>query len=187
MANRTLSGAIQEMINNIDDVCREVALRSSKKITKDLLEKAESIVDKYYSYKKGSYTKYGRTYQLYDIYRTNKPRARKSAKGGYVASAVLTFDENELEYHSNSKKHKKSGEAWENGGDVENSYVFNELFLEGMHPWYSGSPVNDNSYTLIQHGVNVNEEFERYQQKYDELYLKDYLNDIIVDIANSYL
>lgn len=180
----TFSDAIKDMMKNVDKVSREVAQKVSEKMTVDIANKTQDILDKYYSYKKGSYTKSGRTYQLYEMYETDLPKAVK-ASGGYIARGRVKFDPNILEYHSNSSKHNGDS-PWSSGGDVESSYVYDELFFEGKHPWYSGAPYNDGSYTLIKHGVNVGKAFKDFDNKYDDQYLHDYFNSIVAKTMQKY-
>lgn len=172
-----LSDAIQDIIKNIDIANKEISQKVSERMTEDLLKKTKDIIDEYYSYKKGSYTKYGRTYQLYEFYNAKIPKARKFKKG-YIARGTIVFDPSKLEYHSNSSDLYK---------DVDSDYVYEELFYKGKHPWYSGAAVNDGSYKLVKGGVNINKEFKKFDKMYDDIYLKDYFNDIVFATIEKYL
>ena len=178
--NRTLSDAIQKMIDNIDKATKEVALEVSKRMVKDLNDKAEQVIDDFYSYKHGSYTRNGREYQLYSIYKVNDPNVKKN-KNGYTAQGILTFDESKLKHYSNTGLD-------EFNGVVQSDYVFNELFLKGQHPWFSGAPYNDGSYDLIQQDAPpAGREFESFVKNYDSLYLDAYVPEIVEKAIKTYL
>jgi hypothetical protein len=180
----TFSDAIEEMMKNVDKVCKEVAQKVSEKMADDIEKKTEEIVDKYYEYKNGSYTKHERTYQLYEFYNIAAPKVSKSGNG-YIARGKVTFDPDLLEYYSNSSKHQGNG-SWKSGGDVESDYVYESLFFEGKHPWYSGAPVNDGSYELRPGGYNIKKAYQQFDDTYDDKYLTDYFNSIVVKAMQQY-
>ena len=185
--------AIDQMIKNSDAICQELAKEASKKMEKDFENMAKHIVDKYYEYKKGSYTKYGRTYQLYNIYEATTS-VTKSARG-YAASVNLTFDPSKMDHSSNSKQHQGDWDWNEMRvqndipmyGNVSEDYIYVKLFYYGKHPWYSGANPNDNSYKLIKSGYNVEKKFKEFIKGYEDKYLKDYIQDIFVNIMAKYI
>ena len=172
-----LNDAIKDIIENIDAINKEISQKASVKITEDLLRKTKDIVDEYYNYTNGSYTKYDRTHQLYTFYNVKTPKSQKY-KNGYVAQGTIMFDPSKLEYHSNSSELYKN---------IDSNYVYEDLFYKGMHPWYSGARVNDMSYKLIKGGVNINKEFKRFDKMYDRIYLDDYMSGIVDTTIGKYL
>ena len=69
MANqKSLSDTIQSMIDDIDKASAIAGIFLKSKVQKDFETAAHTSVDKYYSYKRGQYTKYGRQYRLYKVY-----------------------------------------------------------------------------------------------------------------------
>ena len=70
-AEKTLGDAIQKLIDNVETVAEIAGNISRLQAEKDFNDAAKTAVDKYYEYKNGAYTKYGRQHNLYDIYKVN--------------------------------------------------------------------------------------------------------------------
>ena len=174
-SNGPLSDAIDKIIKSVDVATRKTAFQASQRMVQDLWEKAKSVVDEYYEYKNGSYTKFGRQYNLYDIYEVDTPSTRKHKDGYQINAKIIFYDERLEGVHNGSRKYRP----------VDGEYVL-DLFWSGEHPWYSGSPVNDGSYKTISYGTSAKESFKKFDDRYDDVFLKAYLEDIIVqEIYNS--
>lgn len=142
MAGKTLESAVQDMINNVDKIATIATLTVKEQMKKDFNKAAKDAVDQYYKYKKGYYTKHGRTHSLYKIPEITVNTSRDSKKIYFSASIDLKADRLEGVYHSHSQYHDGGG-SWESGGDVEATYVVENLFMQGMHPYSSYYPLKN--------------------------------------------
>lgn len=193
MAGKTLEDAIQMLIDNVESATEATAYIVSKKIKEDFEQVAKGTVDKYYEYKKGAYTRYGRQHNLYKVYTITT--SVKKEKGGMLLVGTIQLDSEKLEglYHSNSSKHQGSG-SWESGGDVEADYVY-ENFISGRHPWTNGwigrpTPwAEELEYKLIKKSPNVYRTLKKYTnpQTYGDQYFSKYVQDTLMKMLKVYL
>lgn len=182
MANGiSLSDAIQKVIDNVENAAVTTGFLVSQKMKEDFEEMAKGTVDKYYEYEKGQYTKYGREYNLYKIYKVTVAPPKKTKKGVHLELNLnLNSDVLEGLYHSNASK------VWQ---DVGADYVFNN-FMGGFHPWTNGWPLtsaNDLIYKEIKASPNVDKTIKKYKKNYGDKYFNDYVDKILMQLIKVYL
>lgn len=181
MKNDSLTDKIQKMIDNIDYVQGTLGLLVKDNVKKDFEKAAKESVDKYYEYKKGSYTQYGRKHRLYGVY--NVTTSIKNKNGTIVITPRIEMNSDSLEgvYHTNSIKHNGNS-SWDDGGDVEADYVF-ENFIYGFHPWTNGWPLSEDEdlrYKRIkQKGQSPNAFLNSYIDNYNKKFFSKYVQDIM--------
>lgn len=180
MAARTLSDAIQVIIDGVDTAAYTAGVLASNQMKKDFEGMAKGLVDKYYEYQKGQYTKYGRQYNLYNIYSvtTKVTQSKKSVD----ILVDLNFDPSKLDglYHSNAS------DKW---ADVEYEYVFRN-FMEGKHPWTNAWPLSGAGsleYKEIKASPKVEPAIKRYQKTYGDKYFNHYVDKILMQLIKVYL
>lgn len=184
----TLSDAIQNMIDDIDKATAFAGVFLKNKVQKDFEAAAKTSVDKYYSYKNGYYTRYGRQYRLYKVYDVKTTVYREN--GNIVVSTGIYMDSDKLEglYHSNSSIHNGSG-SWESGGDVDADYVF-ENFIYGRHPWTNGWPISvakSLEYDEIKSKPSPDSYLNRYCDKYVDVYFSKHIQKTIDGLLKAYM
>lgn len=176
----SLSDAIQVLIDNVEGAAYTAGLLANQKMQKDFEEMAKGTVDKYYEYKRGQYTKYGRQHNLYNIYKVTT--SIKQTKKAVKLEVNLNFDPGKLEglYHSNAS------ELWE---DVDGTYVF-QNFMYGVHPWTNGWPFSGKSelrYREIRSMPRVETTIRKYKNAYGDKYFKGYVDQILMSLIKVYL
>ena len=182
--NNSLEDAIQKMIDNVETAAEVAGGLIKQQVEKDFKAATKNVVDEYYDYKNGSYTKYGRQHNLYNIYQVTSNLNKKGKS--YVITTDIRMDSSALEgvYHSNSSKHQGSG-PWESGGQVEADYVF-ENFLAGEHPWTrfeNGTYVYGENKDKMSPDKKLNE----YLKKYGARYFDDYLQKTFSQLLKLYM
>lgn len=180
----SLEGAIQKMIDNVETVAEVAGRLVMKQVQKDFDSATKNVIDEYYDYKNGSYTKYGRQHNLYNIY--NVASSFKKHGKSYTITTEVMMNSSALEgvYHSNSSKHQGSG-PWESGGQVEADYVF-ENFLAGEHPW---TRFEDGVYVYGEKKdkMSPDTKMKKYLKKYGEKYFDDYMQKTIAYLLKQYM
>lgn len=177
---KTLSDAIQMLIDNVQEAAETTALLVQDKMKKDFEEMAKGTVDKYYEYKKGYYTKHGRKHNLYKVYSVTSNIEKTKKK--ISIDLRLRYDSDVLEglYHSNAS------DIWE---DVEADYVL-ENFLGGFHPWTNGWPLFTNKplqYKEIKASPKVSTTVKKYMKTYGDKYFSKYVDTILMQLIKVYL
>lgn len=176
----SLSDAIQIIIDNIDTAAYTAGVLASQQMKKDFEEMAKGLVDKYYQYQNGQYTRYGRQHNLYNIYTVTTNV--KKGKNSIDIELNLDLDPNKLEglYHSNAS------EKWANVGA---DYVFRN-FMEGTHPWTNAWPLSGASaleYKEIKASPKVNPAINKYKKSYGDKYFNSYVDKIFMQLIKVYL
>ena len=177
---KTLSEAIQMLIDNVELTAETTGLLVKQKMQEDFEDMAKGTVDKYYEYKKGQYTKYGRQHNLYKVYNvtTNMKHTKKAIK----VEVNIHMDSDALDglYHSNAS------EKW---ADVEADYVFKNFML-GYHPWTNGWPISgvaDLVYKEIKASPRVETTINKYKKSYGDKYFSKYVDTILMQLIKVYL
>lgn len=180
----SLEGAIQNIIDNLEIVADTTSKLVAKRVEKDFNEQTKNVIDEYYDYQFGSYTKYGRQHNLYNIYNVTS-NVKKRGKS-YTITTEVQMDSSALEgvYHSNSSKHQGSG-PWSSGGQVEADYVF-ENFLAGEHPW---TRFEDGVYVYGENKdkLSPDKKMKNYLKKYGDKYFDDYLQTTLSQLLKLYM
>ena len=184
----SLSDAIQNMIDDVERATAFAGVFLKSKVQKDFEDAARTSVDKYYSYKNGYYTRYGRQHRLYKVYDVKTDVHKEN--GNIVVSTGIYMDSDRLEglYHSNSSLHKGSG-SWEAGGDVEADYVF-ENFIRGIHPWTNGWPRTSTpflEYDEIRSKPSPDNYLNRYRDKYADVYFSKHIQKTMDGLLKAYM
>ena len=184
----SLSDAIQNMIDDINRATAYAGVFLKSKVQKDFEDAARTSVDKYYSYKNGHYTRYGRQYRLYKVYDVKTTVEREN--GNIVISTGIYMDSDRLEglYHSNSSKHN-GDDAWSSGGDVEEDYVF-ENFIYGRHPWTNGWPTSGDKfleYDEIKSKTSPDSYLNKYRDKYSDVYFSKHIQKTMDGLLKAYM
>ena len=191
--NNSLSQDMQTLIDHAEFVAASASVLIKEKMKEDFQKAAEKSVDKYYEYKKGSYTKYGRKHNLYKIYSINASVSKKGDDITLSASILMDSDILEGLYHSNSQYHQEDG-PWESYkgdysgpdkdyGNVEADWVFKN-FLSGKHPWTNGWPMSGKSKlkTGFKHSKPSPDKFlQKYLESYGEKYIDKYMQEIMIN------
>lgn len=177
---KTLSDAIQKLIDNVEDVAVVSANLVKDKMQKDFEKMAEGTVDKYYEYQKGYYTKHGRKHNLYKTYSVDISLIKTKKRIDFDLS--LKYDPDVLEglYHSNAS------ETW---ADVQADYVL-ENFLGGYHPWTNGWPLFTDKplqYKEIKGSPSVKKTFNQYKKTYGDKYFSKYMDKVFMQLIKVYL
>lgn len=181
MKNDLLADKIQKMIDNIDYVQGMAGLLVKDNVKKDFENAAKESVDRYYEYKKGSYTQHGRKHRLYGVY--NVTTTIRNKNGSVIITPRIEMDSDRLEglYHTNSTRHDGNA-PWDDGGDVDASYVF-ENFIKGLHPWTNGWPSSgyeNLEYKRIkQKGQTPNAFLNSYIDNYNKKFFSKYVQEIM--------
>ena len=177
----SLSDAIQSLIDKVEDTALTTGLIVNQKMKSDFEKMAKGTVDKYYEYKKGQYTKYGREYNLYKVYTVTVSPPKQTKKGVHLEVNVdLDADVLEGLYHSNAS------DIW---ADVEAEYVFKN-FMGGYHPWTNGWPLtsaNNLVYKEIKASPNVDKTIKKYQKNYGDKYFNKYVDQILTQLIKVYI
>ena len=184
----SLSDAIQNMIDDVERATAFAGVFLKNKVQSDFENAAKTSVDKYYSYKNGYYTKYGRQYRLYKVYDVKTDVYRE--KDNIVISTGVYMDSDKLEglYHSNSSLHNGSG-PWESGGDVDEKYVF-ENFIRGIHPWTNGWPLTSATqlmYDEIKSKPSPDNYLNKYVDKYVDVYFNKHIQKTMDGLLKAYM
>ena len=183
----SLSDAIQNMIDNVEQVSAMTALIVKEKVKQDFEKAAKESVDKYYQYVKGQYTRYGRQYNLYNVYKVVTDVSKDGNR--IIVDARIVMEPSTLEglYHSNSKNHSGDG-SWERGGGVDAGYVF-ENFIYGRHPWTNAWPLSGDDtleYKLIKDKISPNTFLNKYKKSYGDKYFSKHVESTIVNLMKIY-
>jgi hypothetical protein len=181
---KSLGDAIQKLIDNVETVAEIAGNISRLQAEKDFNDAAKTAVDKYYEYKNGAYTKYGRQHNLYDIYKVNSDLKKRGKTFTITTNIDMNSAPLEGAYHSNSSKHQGGG-SWESGGQVEGDYVFDN-FLQGEHPW---TYFKDGEY---MYGETVDKEIpddflKDFIKNYGSRYFEDNFQKTIAQLLKVYL
>lgn len=191
--NNSLSNDIQKLIDNAELVAASASLLIKDKMQKDFEKAAKKSVDKYYEYKNGSYTKYGRQHNLYKVYSVDAQVSRNG--DDLILNASIYMDSNKLEglYSSNSRYHQGDS-PWEvykgsyaddpdrDYGNVEADWVFKN-FISGKHPWTNGYPTSgaEKLKTGFKKSKPSPDKFlSDYLDKYGEKYINKYMEEIMI-------
>ena len=184
----SLEEAIQKMIDDVETVAEVAGKLVMKKVQEDFEKATKNVIDEYYDYKFGSYTKYGRQYNLYNIYSVNS-EFKKHGKN-YTITTNVHMDSSALEgvYHSNSSRHHAHGPMleWKKGGDVKADYVF-ENFLEGEHPWTKFLGDGKYKYGEKKDKMSPKQKLNQYINKYEGKYFNDYMTKTIARLLELYM
>ena len=171
MANSTLTSAIQNMIDDVERATAMAGLLLKDTVHKDFDDAAHTSVDKYYSYKNGYYTKYGRKHRLYGVYDVNTEVYRDG--NSIVISTGIYMDSDKLDglYHNRLGEQGIVVGKWT---DVDADYVFKN-FISGKHPWTNGWPLSGAS--ELEYGTNTSKPSpDRYLKNYVDRYIDVYFN-----------
>lgn len=189
MVNTQLTEVIQKMIDNINRTSSIAGLLIKDQVKKDFDKAAKDSVDMYYEYKNGQYTRYGRQYNLYNIYKVKT--GIKMTDGNIIISPTIEMDSSALVgvYHSNSSRHRGGG-SWNSGGDVDADYVF-ENFIYGRHPSTNGwSPKWGDGYQLeyelIKDSISPNKYLLHYLESYNQKYFSNHVENIMQQMVKLY-
>jgi len=187
-SQKSLSDTIQSMIDDIDRASAFAGVFLKSKVQKDFESAARTSVDKYYSYKKGQYTRYGRQYRLYKVYDVQTTVRRE--KDNIIVSTGVYMDSDKLEglYHSNSSKHSGT-EPWKAGGDVEAEYVFKN-FIQGAHPWTNGWPlggVDHLEYGIKRKRPSPDKFLNQYRDRYINVYFNKHIQKTMDGLLKAYM
>jgi hypothetical protein len=186
---KTLSDAIQNMIDNIDQATSVAGTLIKARVHEDFEKAAKTSVDKYYEYKNGYYTKHGRKHRLYKTY--DVKTSIKHEGNNIVISAGIYMSSDPLEglYHSNSSLHDGDG-PWRRGGDVEAEYVFKN-FISGQHPWTNAWPLENYEeglqYKLIKSKPSPDHYLKNYRDKYINTHFNKHVNKTLDNLLKFYM
>lgn len=178
---------INQLYNNFNSIIEKSVKAARKDVKQDLDEYAKKVVDRYYQYKKGQYTRHKRKYRLYDLYKTTV-RLSHPSEDIYVFNLNIKFDPKNIEgVHSSrntSRIEEGFGTPWKSGGNVEADYVFNN-FWHSKHPWtvFSSDPeVSSASYRTYKQKPSSKEYIEKYMKNYGEKMMEIIWDNIIKNI-----
>lgn len=186
MAANTLEGAIQNVIDNIEAASAVAGLILKDKVHEDFHQAAKTSVDKYYSYKNGGYTKYGRQYRLYKTYDVRTDVYREGQNIVISTGVYMSSDPLEGLYHNRPwEEERKVQGKWT---DVDADYVFNN-FIQGLHPWTNGWPLSgaaELEYKTKKSSPSPESYLLRYRDRYNDVYFSKHLQNVMDNVINMY-